>query len=77
MGLTPAQSISSATINGAAAIGRDRELGSIEVGKQADLLILKENDYRHIGYRFGTNLVHTIIKQGKTYPIERKVNDID
>jgi imidazolonepropionase len=77
MGLTPAQSISAATINGAAAIGRDRELGSIEVGKQADLLILKENDYRHLGYRFGTNLVHTVIKQGKTYPIERKVNDID
>ena len=62
--LTPAQAIAAATINAAAAISRQGEVGSIEVGKQADLLILDVDDYRHLGYRFGTNLVHTMIKKG-------------
>jgi imidazolonepropionase len=63
--LTPAQAIAAATINAAAAIGRADQIGSIEVGKQADLIILTENDYRHLGYRFGANLVQTVIKRGK------------
>lgn len=67
--LTPAQAIAAATINAAAAISRQDDLGSIEVGKQADLLILEVNDYRHLGYRFGTNLVHTVIKKGTPYPV--------
>lgn len=62
--LTPAQAIAATTINAAAAIGRQTSVGSIEVGKQADLLILDINDYRQLGYRFGTNLVHTVIKKG-------------
>lgn len=65
--LTPAQAIAAATINAAAAISRQTTIGSIEVGKQADLLILDVNDYRHLGYRFGTNLVHTVIKKGTPY----------
>ena len=67
--LTPAQAIAATTINGAAAISRQSVVGSIEVGKQADLLILNVNDYRHLGYRFGTNLVHTVIKKGTPYPV--------
>ncbi|MEX2160505.1 MAG: imidazolonepropionase [Anaerolineales bacterium] len=66
--LTPAEAIAAATINGAAALGRQNEVGSIEPGKKADLLILDCNDYRHLGYRFGTNLVRTVIKKGKPYP---------
>ncbi len=65
MRLTPAQAISAATINAAAAILRADTLGSLEPGKQADLLILNVADYRHLGYRFGTNLVQTVIKRGK------------
>lgn len=65
--LTPAQAIAAATINAAAAIQRDATLGSLEVGKQADLLILSVNDYRHLGYRFGSNLVQTVIKKGIRY----------
>ena len=68
MGLTPAQAIVAATINAAAAIGRDGRIGSIEPGKQADLLILKVPDYHHLGYRFGTNLVDRVIKKGQVYP---------
>jgi imidazolonepropionase len=63
--LTPAQAIAAATINAAAAISRADKIGSIEPGKQADLLILSVPDYRHMGYRFGTNLVHTVIKKGQ------------
>ena len=69
MRLTPAQSIAAATINAAAAIDRAAELGSLEPGKQADLLILSVPDYRHLGYRFGANLVHTVIKKGQIYPV--------
>lgn len=65
--LAPAQAIAAATINAAAAIQRSERIGSIEPGKQADLLILSVSDYRHLGYRFGTNLVDTVIKRGKAY----------
>ena len=63
--LTPAQAIAAATINAAAAIGAERRIGSLEPGKQADLLVLDVPDYRHLGYRFGGNLVETVIKRGK------------
>jgi imidazolonepropionase len=63
--LTPAQAIVASTINAAAAINYADTIGSLEPGKQADLIILKVSDYRHLGYRFGTNLVHTVIKRGK------------
>jgi imidazolonepropionase len=69
MRLTPAQAIAATTINAAAAIGRADRLGSLEAGKQADLLILSVADYRHLGYRFGTNLVQTVIKKGLIYPV--------
>ncbi len=65
--LSPAQAIAAATINAAAAIGRADQVGSIEVGKQADLLLLSVDTYRHLGYRFGTNLVEKIIKKGQVY----------
>jgi imidazolonepropionase len=67
--LTPAQAIAAATINAAAAIGRAGRIGSIEAGKQADLIILTESDYRHLGYRFGTNLVAAVIKKGKVFNV--------
>lgn len=69
LGLTPAQAIAAATINAAAAIQRADRIGSLEPGKQADLLILSVSDYRHLGYRFGTNLVQTVIKKGHIYPV--------
>ena len=69
MGLTPNQAIAAATINSAAAINRADQVGSIEVGKDADLLILSVDDFRHLGYRFGTNLVATVIKRGRIYPV--------
>jgi imidazolonepropionase len=63
--LTPAQAIAAATINSAAAIGRSDRVGSLEPGKQADMLLLEPADYRHLGYRFGTNLVAAVMKAGR------------
>ena len=65
MKLTPAQAIAAATINAAAAIRLDHTLGSLVAGKQADILVLDVPDYRHLGYRFGTNLVELTVKRGE------------
>jgi len=70
MKLTPAQAIAAATINAAAAIGMADRIGSLEPGKQADLVILDGPDYRHLGYRFGTNQVQTVIKKGMLFPLK-------
>jgi imidazolonepropionase len=65
MGLTQAQAVAAATLNAACAIGRGDEVGSLSPGYAADLLILDVADYRHLGYRFGTNLVQTVVKRGR------------
>jgi imidazolonepropionase len=70
MGMTPAQAIAAATINSSHAIRRSDTIGSIEVGKQADMLILSVPDYRHLGYRYGTNLVKQVIKRGQVYSVD-------
>jgi imidazolonepropionase len=67
MALTPAEALAAATINAAYAIGHGGQVGSIEPGKQADLLILDAPDYRHLAYRFGGNLVKTVIKRGQIW----------
>ena len=70
MSLTPAQAIAAATINAAHAIRRADTIGSLEEGKQADLLILSVPDYRHLGYRYGTNLVKQVVKRGHVYSVD-------
>lgn len=65
MGMTPAEALVASTINAAHAVGLGHEVGSLEAGKKADLLILDIPDYRHLAYRFGTNLVQTVIKAGR------------
>jgi imidazolonepropionase len=67
--LTPAEALAASTINAAAALGVDDRLGSLTPGKQADLIILKVPDYRMLSYRYGTNLVSTVIKKGVVYPL--------
>ncbi|MDA1329493.1 MAG: imidazolonepropionase [Chloroflexi bacterium] len=75
--LTPAEAIAASTINAAAAISRQNQIGSLEVGKQADMLLLSVDDYRHVGYRFGTNLVHTVIKKGQLYSAREIMHAMD
>ena len=64
-GLAPAEAITAATINAAHAVGRSDVIGSLEPGKQADLLVLDLPSWRHLGYRLGGNAVETVVKRGR------------
>ncbi|MFE3846048.1 imidazolonepropionase [Thermoplasmatota archaeon] len=65
MKMTPAEAITAATFNASCAIGENNKIGSIEIGKQADIIILDCPNYMFIPYHFGINLVNTVIKKGK------------
>jgi imidazolonepropionase len=63
--MTPAEAIAAATINSAYSLGRHKHIGSLEVGKLADISIFDVDDYREIPYYFGMNTCHTTMKRGK------------
>jgi imidazolonepropionase len=65
MGMTPEETISALTINGAAAIGRSQSVGSLDVGKQGDAVILEHPSFQYIPYRIGVNTVAKVIKKGR------------
>lgn len=62
--LTPAEALTAVTLNAASAIGMEKTVGTIEVGKQADIIIWDAKNLDYIFYRFGDNLVNTVIKKG-------------
>lgn len=62
--LLPSEVLNASSINAAHAIGMGKRVGSLEPGKQADVLILKTGDYRYLCYQFADNLVQTVIKNG-------------
>jgi imidazolonepropionase len=68
MGLTPAEALSAGTLNAAWTLERDQNIGSLEVGKDADLALLAAPDYRHLTYRLGVNLVRRVWIRGE--PVE-------
>jgi imidazolonepropionase len=63
--MTPAEAIAAATINGAYALRREKQVGSLEVGKQADIAVFEVADYREIPYYFGVNHCWMTIKRGR------------
>jgi len=65
LGMSAAEAIGASTINAAHALARGHNTGSIESGKQADLLILNARDYRELSHTPGLNLVHTMVKSGR------------
>ena len=65
MKLISAEAITAATINAAHAIGRAADVGSLEVGKKADVLVLNVPNHKFLGYCFGVNLVDKVIKNGR------------
>jgi len=64
MELTPEEALTAITLNGAAAIDRAHRVGSLEPGKQGDVVILKYPSYRFIPYNMGVNTVEKVIKRG-------------
>jgi len=65
MKMTPAEAITATTINAAHAINRAHAIGSLELGKKADVAILNIPNHKFLGYRFGANLVDKVIKEGE------------
>ncbi|HEX8287656.1 MAG TPA: imidazolonepropionase [Pyrinomonadaceae bacterium] len=71
--LLPSEAFNAATINAAFAVGLGDKIGSIEAGKQADLIIFDTDDYREIAYEFGGNMISKVIKNGKIVALPEKV----
>lgn len=65
LGLTTEEALTAATLNAACTLGLGEEIGSIEVGKRADLLVLEAPNLFHLAYHFGINPVGTVIKAGR------------
>ena len=65
MGMTPAECIVASTINAAYSLRLGEQIGSLEPGKQADIVILDCPDYRQIPYFFGVNHVRAVVKRGE------------
>ncbi len=65
MGLTPAEAVAAITRGGAASLGLAHEVGRIEAGLAADLVVLDLPDYRALPYFFGVNHVSAVVKAGR------------
>jgi imidazolonepropionase len=65
MKMSAEEAVNALTINGAAAVGRADRTGSIDVGKQGDLVVLDYPSYKFLPYHVGMNIVGTVIKNGK------------
>ena len=63
--MSPKEVIQGTTIHAARSMGRQREIGSLEAGKQADLLLLEIPNYRYLPYHFGVDHAELVIKKGK------------
>ena len=65
MRMTPAEAVAAATINAAYSLGRHDRVGSLEVGKYADMAVFDVADYREIPYYFGVNHCWLTLKRGE------------
>jgi imidazolonepropionase len=63
--MTPKEVIQATTIHAAKSMGRENKIGSLEVGKEADVLVLDIPNYKYLPYHFGVDHVETVIKKGK------------
>ena len=71
--MTPAEAITAATINAAYALRREKSIGSLEVGKLADLAVFEVADYREIPYYFGVNHCWMTVKRGRVIHAAKQV----
>jgi imidazolonepropionase len=63
--MKPAEILTAVTLNAAAAAGKEAETGTLENGKLADILLWDSKDLDYIFYRYGSNLVNTVVKRGR------------
>jgi imidazolonepropionase len=63
--MKPEEALSAITLNAAAALNRANEIGSIETGKNADLVVLEYPSFKFLPYNIGMNIVEMVIKDGK------------
>lgn len=64
-GMSASEALAAATLNAACSLGRGERIGSIEIGKEADLLVLDLPNLQHLTYEFGRNPVRVVIKRGE------------
>ncbi len=73
MKLTPAQILRAVTLNAAYAVKKEKIVGSIEVGKQADFVVFDAKNIEHIVYHFGVNSVSKVFKKGELVVDNRRI----
>jgi len=73
MGLTVEEALTAATLNAAAALGRADELGTLEAGKRADILVLNEPTHHHLVYHYGVNPVRHVVKAGEVVVLDGRL----
>lgn len=65
MKMTAAEALTASTINAAHSIERANEIGSLEVGKKADIVIFDSPNHKYFHYHYGVNLAEKVFKNGK------------
>jgi imidazolonepropionase len=65
MKMTPAEVLVASTINAAHSIERSHEIGSLEVGKKADIVVFEAPNHRYFHYHYGINLAEKVFKSGR------------
>jgi imidazolonepropionase len=70
-GFSAAEALTAATLNAACTLGLGARLGTLEPGKQADLLVLDIPNHRHLTYELGRNTVRAVVKRGRVC-VERR-----
>lgn len=71
--MMPEEIINAMTINAACAVGREKEIGSIEIGKKADLVIFNAKNLNYLFYHFGVNAVDKVVKDGSIVVEDGKI----
>jgi len=70
--MRPSEAIAAATINAAYGLRRENNIGSLEVGKQADIAVFEVADYREIPYYFGVDHCWMTVKRGRVIHVSKQ-----
>jgi imidazolonepropionase len=65
LGLTIEETLTAVTLNSAATLGLAAEIGTLETGKRADLVVLDAPNLLHLAYHYGVNPVRSVVKGGR------------